>query len=250
MRGDKVGDRRHVVNGRDAVARAPDVLPDPRVGVDQARSCRGFFGGRVARSMPFLAIDGIRKFREHARETIRVDEVLDRAVDDHAACRRPAPATPASRGSACRCRRGPRRALRRHGSGSRPDTLPPSTRQPSQNSRISRTSENWLCVEGVSARPAADHDQAVRAGFRGLARVLGVDDVAQHRAAIAMHRLDHLAGMAEARDDQRHLVLHDDLEVRLVARIGAVNDEVHAMRRHARVSGWRPCRPQDRSRLR
>ena len=84
----------------------------------------------------------------------------------------------------------------------------------------------------MAAGTAADADKTVGATLDGFAGMLRIDDVAQNDAAVAVHRLDSTARIAETGNDHRHLMGDDDLEVRLVARVGAMYDKIDGVRRH------------------
>ena len=79
---------------------------------------------------------------------------------------------------------------------------------------------------GMAAGAAADADQAVGSRLYGLARVLGIDHVAEHDPAVAVHRFGRAARVAETGDDQRHPVRHDDLQIGLVTGVGPVHDQI------------------------
>src|SRR4029079_15183486 len=82
----------------------------------------------------------------------------------------------------------------------------------------------------VPAGTSAHCDQPVDAGFSGLARMAHVDDVVDNEPAIALHGPDQFLDGAERRDDQRHLVLDPNVEVRLQAWIAFVHDEIDTER--------------------
>jgi hypothetical protein len=80
----------------------------------------------------------------------------------------------------------------------------------------------------MAAGAGADRDQAVDAGLGRLACVPQADDVVEHDAAVAVHRLDQVRHGAERSHDERHAVPHTGLEILLQARIRTVHDQVHA----------------------
>ena len=93
-----------------------------------------------------------------------------------------------------------------------------------------------MSANGLSrpACPPAPAQTAIRPstpGFGGFARVTHVDDVVEHEPAVALHRADQFLHGAERGDDQRHLVLDGNLEIRLQARIALVHNKIHAVRR-------------------
>ena len=65
----------------------------------------------------------------------------------------------------------------------------------------------------VAAGAGSDRDQAIGALVDRLVREGVVDDVVQHDAAPAVHRVDHHRRRAQAGDDDRHLVLRADGDV-------------------------------------
>src|ERR1700688_210278 len=82
----------------------------------------------------------------------------------------------------------------------------------------------------MAAGATADADQSVGAARDRLAGMQRVDDVAEYDAAIAVNRLDGAAWIAKTGDDKRYLVRDDDLKVGLVARVGAMHDEIDGVR--------------------
>ena len=82
-------------------------------------------------------------------------------------------------------------------------------------------------------------DQAIRAFLDRLLGEFIVDDVVQHDAAVAVHRLVHVFTRAQRRDDDGHLVLHAQLQVVLQAVVRLVHDLVDGKwrRRLVRVLG-------------
>ena len=81
----------------------------------------------------------------------------------------------------------------------------------------------------IRAGTGGDDDDPVDAGLGGLLRVLGTGDVVEDETAVGVDGVDDLAGGAEARDDEGHLVGDDPLEVGLDALVGPVDDEVDAV---------------------
>ena len=61
----------------------------------------------------------------------------------------------------------------------------------------------------------------------------------EHQAAIAVNRANHFIGCAQAGDDDRHLVLHAQLDVVLQTVVAAMHDLVDRKRRHHSI---RVCR--------
>ena len=84
---------------------------------------------------------------------------------------------------------------------------------------------------GMAARAGGHRDQAVGALLDRLAGEAVVDDVVQHDAAIAVHRLVHLRPRAERGDDDRHPVADADLQVVLQPGVAAMDDLVDRERR-------------------
>ena len=79
---------------------------------------------------------------------------------------------------------------------------------------------------GMSAGAGANQDEAVDALFGGLARMLDVDDVMEHDAAIGMRGLDDFLRRPQRGDDDRRLVLDAGLHVLHQPVVGGVADLV------------------------
>ena len=84
---------------------------------------------------------------------------------------------------------------------------------------------------GVAAGAGADQDKAVDALFGGLARVLDVDDVVEHDAAVGMRGLDDFLRRTQRGDDDRNLMLHAGLHVLHQPVVGGVADLVDGVGR-------------------
>ena len=78
----------------------------------------------------------------------------------------------------------------------------------------------------MAARTRGHGDQAIGALLNGLVRELVVDDVVQHDAAPAVHRLVHVLARTQAGDDDGHLVFGADLHVVLQPVVALVHDLV------------------------
>ena len=76
----------------------------------------------------------------------------------------------------------------------------------------------------MTTRPGGDRDQAVGTLLDGLVSELIGDHIMQRDAAIGMRRLVHLWPCAERSDQNRHLMLHAHLQIRMQAVIGFVHD--------------------------
>ena len=87
----------------------------------------------------------------------------------------------------------------------------------------------------MPARAGAHQDQPVHPGVDGLLGMIGIGHVVEDQPAVAVHRVHHFLHRPQAGDDQRDLLAHDHLQVRLHARVGFVYDEVDA------VGGQRPA---------
>ena len=87
----------------------------------------------------------------------------------------------------------------------------------------------------VPSRPGGHRDEPVGALLHGLARVAVVDHVVQHDAAPAVHGVVDIGTGAQARDDDRHLVLRAQRHVALEAVVALVHDLVDGERRTRRL---------------
>ena len=79
---------------------------------------------------------------------------------------------------------------------------------------------------GMAAGAGANQNETVDAMFGGLARMLDVDDVVEHHAAIGMRGLDDFLRRPQRGDDDRHLVLHAGFHVLHQPVVGGVADLV------------------------
>ncbi len=79
---------------------------------------------------------------------------------------------------------------------------------------------------GMAAGAGANQNEAVDAMFGGLARMLDVDHVMEHHAAIGMRGLDDFDRRPQRGDDDRHLVLHAGFHVLHQPVVGGVADLV------------------------
>ncbi len=84
---------------------------------------------------------------------------------------------------------------------------------------------------GMTARAGADQNEAINTLLRRLARVLHVDHVVEHDAAIRMRCIDNLGRRAQRGDDDRNLVLHAGFHVLHQAIVGGVADLVDCVGR-------------------
>ncbi len=87
----------------------------------------------------------------------------------------------------------------------------------------------------MAARPGRHRDQPVRALVDRLLGEGVVDDVMQHDAAIAVHRVVDLLARAQRGDDDGHLVFHAQCQVVLEPVVGLVHDLVDGERRRGLV---------------
>ncbi len=81
------------------------------------------------------------------------------------------------------------------------------------------------------AGAGANQNQTIDALLGGFARVLDVDDIVEHHAAIGMRGLDDFRRRPQRGDDDGHLVLHAGLHVLHQPVIGDVTDLVDRVRR-------------------
>ena len=82
----------------------------------------------------------------------------------------------------------------------------------------------------MATRAGRHGDQTVCAFVNRLVRKPVVDDVVQHDAAPAVHRLVQVLARTQAGDDDRHLVFGADLHVVLKPVVGLVHDLVDGKR--------------------
>ncbi|MCY1163534.1 hypothetical protein D9M73_33860 [compost metagenome] len=94
-------------------------------------------------------------------------------------------------------------------------------------------------VRGMTTRASAYTDKSIHTRVNRLAGMRCTGHVAEHRSAIGVHSLDHLAGMAQAGNDKGHAMFDDKRQVGLKTDIGTVNDEVDTVGGHngGRVGG-------------
>ncbi len=92
----------------------------------------------------------------------------------------------------------------------------------------------------MAAGAGAHQDQPVDAGSQRALRMLDVGDVVEDQPAVAVRRLDHGIGCAQAGDQDRHAVFHAQVEVVLQPVVARMDDLVDRERRHHRVRMRRP----------
>ncbi|MNR13215.1 hypothetical protein D3C85_1296100 [compost metagenome] len=83
-------------------------------------------------------------------------------------------------------------------------------------------------VAAVPASPGTHQDQAIDTAGNGLARVQGADHIVENQPTIAMHPFDDAIWPADRSDDDGHPVAHHTIEVGLLTRVGAMQDQVDA----------------------
>ncbi len=83
---------------------------------------------------------------------------------------------------------------------------------------------------GMPASTGRNGNEPVDTGFSGFLGMASRGHVVKHQTAIAVHRVDQFLHRAEAGDNDRHLMLHADVQIRLKARVAVVNNQVHRIR--------------------
>ena len=209
---------------------APDILPGSRLGIRKPAHVRRFFRQQ-------LGIDTVTRDRrqqeigEHAGEAVGIDDILDAAIDDHLLV------------GVLRIQLAGRQETRAHvsevgaehlGGADLMAVADAAAKHQAAVPKLANLAHQRKCalVGGVAAGAAADADQSVGAALDRFAGMQRIDDIAEYDAAIAVHRLDGAARIAETGNDQRHLVRDDDLKVGLVARVGAMHDKIDGVRRN------------------
>ena len=86
----------------------------------------------------------------------------------------------------------------------------------------------------MTAGTRAHRDDAVDALLRRLLGVAPVDDVVEYDTAVTVHGAHHFGGRPQARDDDRHAVLHAKSDVVLQPLVARVHDLIHRERRNLR----------------
>mmetsp|Transcript_42313 Transcript_42313/g.99247 ORF Transcript_42313/g.99247 Transcript_42313/m.99247 type:complete len:430 (-) Transcript_42313:2872-4161(-) len=231
--GNEIGRGQHLANRADALSAAPDVLPGLGRAAAEVHLARVALGqmvrvqaGRHHRAAQVVAM--------HAGEQVAVDDVVAVAVDDHLlVLGARAGLVGGDEGRADVGQVGP------HGLGGQDgiaggDGARQRQRAVEPFADLLDQRERALHA-GMAACTGGHGDQAVGALLDGLLRELVVDDVVQHDAAPAMHRLVDVLTRTEARDDDRHLVFGADLHVVLQPLIALVHDLVDRKRRRRPV---------------
>ena len=171
----------------------------------------------------------------HAREEVRVDDIVGAALDDHLLVgldgigflRRDE-----GRADIGEIRAG---CFRRENTVAAADGARECDRAVEPRAHLVHKRER-IDLARMTAGARGDEDEPVGALLDGLLREGVVDHVVEHDAAIGMHGLVDLLARAERRDHDRCLVLHAHLDVVLESLVRAVDDLVD------RVGGRRAVR--------
>ena len=229
---DELGDRRRVGDLADTLARAPDVAP--RLGLHVAAGAEvhlRLVGNRqIVRIEPGRGDRGAEIVAVHAGEEVGVDDVVRGVLRqrglvgfvsvgflrrDEARAHIGEVGAQRQRGGDCEavadCARQQDRAV-----------------EPLLDLAYQRERRERSCM---SSSAGADQDQAVDALLGGLARVLDVDDVVEHEAAVGVRGLDDLGGRPQRGDDDGRPVLHTGLHVLHQPVVGGVADLVDGVGR-------------------
>ena len=89
----------------------------------------------------------------------------------------------------------------------------------------------WINGASVAAGTGRHRDNAIHACFGRFAGVFLVGDIVEDQAAVTVHCFSHLGGGSQGGDHYGHLVFDAQVQIGLPARVRAMNDEIHGVRR-------------------